>query len=41
MIRTVALTKSYEGTDFKAVEGLDLAVHGGEIFGLPRTQRGR
>src|ERR1700691_754682 len=34
VIRTVALTKVYAGTDFAAVDGLDLAVHGGEIFGL-------
>jgi ABC-2 type transport system ATP-binding protein len=33
-IHTVALTKSYAGTDFKAVDGLDLDVHAGEIFGL-------
>jgi ABC-2 type transport system ATP-binding protein len=34
MIRTVALTKIYPGTDFKAVDSLDLSVHAGEIFGL-------
>jgi ABC-2 type transport system ATP-binding protein len=34
VIRTVALTKVYAGTDFAAVDELDLAVHGGEIFGL-------
>ena len=34
MIRTVALTKVYPGTDFKAVDRLDLSVHAGEIFGL-------
>jgi ABC-2 type transport system ATP-binding protein len=34
MIRTAGLTKVYAGTDFKAVDGLDLAVHAGEIFGL-------
>jgi len=33
-IRTVHLTKSYPGTDFKAVDDLNLAVHQGEIFGL-------
>jgi ABC-2 type transport system ATP-binding protein len=33
-IRTVDLTKTYPGTDFKAVDGLNLAVHRGEIFGL-------
>jgi ABC-2 type transport system ATP-binding protein len=34
VIRTVALTKVYPGTDFRAVDGLDLTVHRGEIFGL-------
>jgi ABC-2 type transport system ATP-binding protein len=34
VIRTEALTKVYEGTDFAAVDHLDLAVHAGEIFGL-------
>jgi ABC-2 type transport system ATP-binding protein len=34
VIRTDALTKVYEGTDFAAVDHLDLAVHAGEIFGL-------
>ena len=34
VIRTVALTKVYPGTDFAAVDGLDLSVLGGEIFGL-------
>lgn len=34
MIRTVGLTKTYPGTDFKAVDGLDLEVRRGEIFGL-------
>jgi ABC-2 type transport system ATP-binding protein len=34
VIRTEALTKSYPGTDFKAVDALDLTVYGGEIFGL-------
>jgi ABC-2 type transport system ATP-binding protein len=33
-IRTVALTKTYPGTDFKAVDELDLTVRSGEIFGL-------
>ena len=28
------LTKVYAGTDFAAVDGLDLSVHAGEIFGL-------
>jgi ABC-2 type transport system ATP-binding protein len=34
VIRTVELTKVYLGTDFAAVDRLDLSVHGGEIFGL-------
>ena len=34
MIRTVELTKVYAGTDFAAVNRLDLNVHAGEIFGL-------
>ena len=34
IIRTVGLTKTYAGTDFKAVDGLDLEVRPGEIFGL-------
>ena len=34
IIRTVDLTKVYEGTDFRAVDSLDLAVATGEIFGL-------
>ena len=34
VIRTVDLTKSYPGTDFKAVDGLNLTVEAGEIFGL-------
>lgn len=34
VIRTVALTKVYAGTDFAAVDRLDLVVHAGEIFGL-------
>jgi ABC-2 type transport system ATP-binding protein len=34
IIRTVGLTKMYPGTDFKAVDGLDLTVRTGEIFGL-------
>jgi len=33
-IRTVELTKTYTGTDFKAVDALNLTVHPGEIFGL-------
>jgi ABC-2 type transport system ATP-binding protein len=34
VIRTVELTKVYAGTDFAAVDRLDLSVQGGEIFGL-------
>jgi ABC-2 type transport system ATP-binding protein len=34
VIRTVDLTKIYPGTDFKAVDSLNLSVHAGEIFGL-------
>jgi len=34
VIRTQALTKVYAGTDFKAVDELDLRVFAGEIFGL-------
>jgi ABC-2 type transport system ATP-binding protein len=34
VIRTVALRKVYAGADFAAVDGLDLSVCAGEIFGL-------
>src|ERR1700730_2780180 len=34
VIRTVALTKVYPGTDFKAVDSLNLSIRAGEIFGL-------
>jgi ABC-2 type transport system ATP-binding protein len=34
IIRTSKLTKVYAGTDFKAVDELDLSVDHGEIFGL-------
>ncbi|MDA8357019.1 MAG: ATP-binding cassette domain-containing protein [Actinomycetota bacterium] len=34
VIRTVDLTKVYAGADFKAVDGLNLTVGSGEIFGL-------
>ena len=34
IIRTEALTKVYDGADFAAVDGLDLAVRPREIFGL-------
>src|SRR6204780_2867076 len=33
-IRTVELTKIYPGTDFAAVDALNLSVHSGQIFGL-------
>jgi ABC-2 type transport system ATP-binding protein len=34
VIRTDALRKVYDGADFAAVDGLDLSVRAGEIFGL-------
>jgi ABC-2 type transport system ATP-binding protein len=34
IIRTEGLTKIYPGTDFKAVDALDLSIQPGEIFGL-------
>jgi ABC-2 type transport system ATP-binding protein len=34
VIRTVDLTKVYAGADFRAVDGLNLSVAAGEIFGL-------
>ncbi|HEY8526578.1 MAG TPA: ATP-binding cassette domain-containing protein [Acidimicrobiales bacterium] len=34
IIRTIGLTKQYAGTDFRAVDELDLEIHQGEIFGL-------
>ncbi len=34
IIRTVGLTKIYAGSDLRAVDGLDLVVAPGEIFGL-------
>ena len=34
VIRTVGLTKVYPGTDFAAVDHLDLEVDAGEVFGL-------
>ncbi len=34
VIRTEELTKVYPGTDFAAVDGLNLSVEAGEIFGL-------
>jgi ABC-2 type transport system ATP-binding protein len=34
IIRTIGLTKVYAGSDLRAVDGLDLVVERGEIFGL-------
>lgn len=34
IIRTAGLTKVYPGADFSAVDGLDLSIQAGEIFGL-------
>ncbi len=34
VIRTEALTKVYRGSDFAAVDELNLSIHSGEIFGL-------
>jgi ABC-2 type transport system ATP-binding protein len=34
IIETVGLTKTYPGTDFRAVDGLNLRVSTGEVFGL-------
>jgi ABC-2 type transport system ATP-binding protein len=34
IIETVGLTKTYPGTDFRAVDGLNLRVGTGEVFGL-------
>ena len=34
IIETVGLTKTYSGTDFRAVDGLNLRVGSGEVFGL-------
>ena len=34
VIRTIDLTKTYPGTDFKAVDSLNMEVKRGEIFGL-------
>ncbi len=34
IIRTMGLSKQYAGTDFQAVDRLDLEIHQGEIFGL-------
>jgi ABC-type multidrug transport system ATPase subunit len=34
IIETVGLTKTYAGTDFRAVDGLNLQVETGEVFGL-------
>ena len=34
IIKTTALTKTYPGTDFRAVDELNLEVATGEVFGL-------
>ncbi len=34
IIEAVNLVKTYPGTDFRAVDGLNLSVHTGEVFGL-------
>src|SRR5271170_7820405 len=34
IIETVGLTKTYSGTDFRAVDGINLQVGSGEVFGL-------
>jgi ABC-2 type transport system ATP-binding protein len=34
IIETLGLTKTYSGTDFRAVDGLNLRVASGEVFGL-------
>ena len=34
IIETIELTKTYPGTDFRAVDGLNLRVGAGEVFGL-------
>src|SRR6516164_8488630 len=34
IIETAGLTKTYQGTDFRAVDGLNLRVGTGEVFGL-------
>src|SRR5271156_4014990 len=34
IIETVGLTKTYPGTDFRAVDELNLRVGAGEVFGL-------
>ena len=34
IIETVGLTKTYSGTDFRAVDGVNLRVESGEVFGL-------
>jgi ABC-2 type transport system ATP-binding protein len=34
IIETIGLTKTYTGTDFRAVDGLNLQVGSGEVFGL-------
>ena len=39
IIRTAGLTKVYAEADFAAVDGLDLEIRAGEIFGLLGAQR--
>ena len=41
VIHTEDLTKVYPGTDFAAVDRLNLDVQAGEIFGLLGPERGR
>ena len=41
IIETVGLTKTYPGTDFRAVDELNLSVGTGEVFGLARSERRR
>ena len=39
IIETVGLTKTYSGTDFRAVDELNLQVGTGEVFGLLGPER--
>ncbi len=41
IIETVGLTKTYPGTDFRAVDELNLSVGTGEVFGLLGPERCR
>src|SRR5580698_10380484 len=34
IIQTIDLVKTYQGTDFRAVDGLNLSVGTGEVYGL-------